>query len=254
MKLHTQILGEGQNIVILHGFLGMGDNWKSISKHLAKGDYQIHLPDARNHGKSPHSEDFTYELMVDDLKTYFEDHQLKDVILIGHSMGGKTAMQFASKHPDFVKSLIVVDISPKLYHPHHDDILSCLKTLKDSRLDSRSEAEDILKEKIKDQGVRLFLLKNLKRESDNTLSLKPNVDVFISNRYEIGRALPEHFRFDGPTLFIKGENSSYIRSKDIKLIQEHFPEAKIKSVSKAGHWLHAENPKEFLDIIYNFES
>jgi len=252
MKLHSQILGKGQPIVILHGFLGMGDNWKSISKKMAEDHYEVHLPDARNHGKSAHSEDFTYELMVDDLKTYFEDHNLNQIILIGHSMGGKTAMQFASKYPDKVNKLIVVDISPKLYQPHHDEILNSLKQLQNNKLDSRREAENILKEKIKDQGLRLFLLKNLKREPDNSLSLKPNIDVFLKNRYEIGRALPKNCFFKGPTLFVKGENSSYIREKDSKLIAKHFSNYKLDVVSNSGHWVHAENPKGFLEKIYAF--
>lgn len=250
MKLHSQIIGKGKPIVILHGFLGMGDNWKSISKKLAENSFEVYLPDARNHGKSPHSDYFTYELMVKDLKKYFDDHNLNDVLLIGHSMGGKTAMHFASEHPEKVSKLIVVDISPKLYQPHHDEILNSLKQLQTKKLNSRGEAEDILKEKIKDQGVRLFLLKNLKREPDNSLSLKPNIEVFLKNRYEIGKALPENFTFEGPTLFISGENSTYISSNDAKLIEKHFPNCKIETVSKAGHWVHAENPKEFLEKIY----
>lgn len=252
MKLHSQILGKGQAVVILHGFLGMGDNWKTISKKMAEDHYEVHLPDARNHGKSAHSEEFTYELMVDDLKTYFEDHNLKDVILIGHSMGGKTAMQFASKYPKKICKLIVVDISPKLYQPHHDEILDSLKRLQTSKLDSRSEAEHILKDKIKDQGIRLFLLKNLKREADHRLSLKPNIDVFLKNRHEIGRALPENCFYEGPTLFLSGENSSYIREKDSKLISRHFTDYNIEIVSNSGHWIHAENPKEFLEKVYAF--
>ena len=254
MKLHTQIIGKGQAIVILHGYLGMGDNWKSISKKLAKENYEVHLPDARNHGKSPHNKNFSYELMTEDLKTYCDDHNLKNVILIGHSMGGKTAMHFASKHPDLVKKLIVVDISPKHYQPHHDDILNSLKQLQSNKLNSRTEAEEILKAKIRDQGVRLFLLKNLKRETDNTLSLKPNINAFLVNRDEIGKALPEHYSFDGPTLFISGENSSYIKNEDTSLIARHFPNFKIEIIHSAGHWVHAENPSAFLNKINDFIS
>jgi pimeloyl-ACP methyl ester carboxylesterase len=187
MKLHTQILGSGQPIVILHGFLGMGDNWKTISKNMAGKNFEVHLPDARNHGKSPHSDEFGYEFMVEDLKIYFDNHNLKNVILIGHSMGGKTTMQFACKYPKDVDRLIVVDIAPKFYQPHHEDILNSLKQLQINKLDSRADAEHILKEKIEDKGVRLFLLKNLKRLSDNSLSLKPNIDVFLNNRMRLER-------------------------------------------------------------------
>jgi pimeloyl-ACP methyl ester carboxylesterase len=253
MKLNTQILGKGEPLLIIHGFLGMGDNWKTIAKKLAN-DYEVHIPDMRNHGKSPHSSDFTYEIMVEDIKEYLDTHQLQKVNLIGHSMGGKIAMQFASNHPGRVKKLIVVDIAPKLYQPHHDDILNSLKKLKESRLTSRTEAEDILSEKIDNQGVRLFLLKNLKREEDNSLSLKPNVDVFLQNRHEIGRALPEDCLFEGKTLFIKGENSSYIRTNDEKIISKHFSNYKIVSIKKSGHWVHAENPKDFLSNLSDFLS
>jgi pimeloyl-ACP methyl ester carboxylesterase len=251
MKLNTQIQGQGKPMLILHGFLGMGDNWRSVSKNLSE-EYEVHTPDMRNHGKSPHSENFTYEIMVEDVKNYIDSHELKKVVLIGHSMGGKIAMQFASKYPEYLSHLIVVDISPKLYQPHHDDILNSLKDLKDSHLSSRKEAEDKLAERITDKGVRLFLLKNLKREEDHTLSLKPNIDVFIKNRYEIGRALPEECHFRGKTLFIKGENSSYIRDKDEKLIAKHFPDYNIKSISKSGHWVHAENPDDFIKTLLSF--
>jgi pimeloyl-ACP methyl ester carboxylesterase len=252
MKLHTQIIGKGHPIVILHGFLGMGDNWKSISKKLADDNYEIHLPDARNHGKSPHSDNFTYELMAQDLYTYFQDHSLKKVILIGHSMGGKTAMYFASKHPEMVKKLIVVDISPRFYEPHHDDILNSLKLLQSKKLKSRTEAEQILEQKIKDKGVRLFLLKNLKRETDNTLSLKPNIDVFLKNKDEIGKELPENLAFEGSSLFLGGENSNYIAEKDTVLIAKHFSNFRIEKIQNAGHWVHAENPRIFLEKLKSF--
>jgi len=251
MKLNTQIYGKGQPIVILHGFLGMGDNWKSIAKKLSER-FEVHLPDMRNHGKSPHSSDFTYEDMVNDVKNYIEHHHLKEIILIGHSMGGKIAMLFSSLHSEFVSKLVVVDISPKKYQPHHDDILQSLKLLKESHLSSRIEAEDILSQKIKDKGVRLFLLKNLKREADNTLSLKPNIDVFLENRHEIGRALSEDATYLGEILFIKGENSAYIRDNDEKLISKHFTDYSIKVIDNAGHWVHAENPKGFLETVLNF--
>ena len=252
MKLHTQITGEGKKLVILHGFLGMGDNWKSLSKQYAKAGFEVHLPDMRNHGKSPHHDVFNYDEMAKDIHEYFETYQIEDAVLIGHSMGGKIAMQFAATHPALLSHLIIVDISPKLYHPHHDNILSSLKALKSKKLTSRNDADDILKEKIPEQGVRLFLLKNLKRDDNNILSLKPNVDVFLANRSEIGKALPKDFVYEGKTIFIKGEKSSYIRDKNKKLINEHFPNHKIISIPNAGHWVHAENPKHFFKETMNF--
>lgn len=251
MRLHTQISGKGKPIIILHGFLGMGDNWKSISKKLSES-FEVHLPDIRNHGKSDHHSSFNYDVMVDDMVEYFNTHQIKDAILIGHSMGGKIAMQFAAQNPKMVSQLIVVDISPKIYHPHHDHILKSLKLLKSQKLTSRKEADDVLKENIKEPGIRLFLMKNLKREENNTLTVKSNVDAFIQNRKEIGKALPKSCFYSGPTLFIKGEKSFYIREKDKDLISRHFPNSQIVSVENAGHWVHAENPDMFLKTTLDF--
>lgn len=252
MKLHTQISGDGKPLIILHGFLGMGDNWKSLSKQYIKKGFEVHLLDMRNHGKSPHSNNFNYDVMVEDIYEYFTFHKIEKAAVIGHSMGGKIAMQFASKYPECLSELIIVDISPKLYHPHHDEILESLKLLQTKKLTSRQDADDVLKIKIKEQGVRLFLLKNLKREDDNSLTLKPNIDVFLKNRKEIGRELPENCIYHSKTLFIKGAQSHYIREKDQKLIQKHFPNFKISTVPNAGHWVHAENPTDFLKTSLSF--
>ncbi|MBS3737627.1 alpha/beta fold hydrolase [Mesohalobacter halotolerans] len=254
MKLHSQITGKGHPLIILHGFLGMGDNWKTLSKAYAKSGYEVHLIDLRNHGKSPHSDDFNYAVMADDIYKYFNDKSLKNAILIGHSMGGKVAMFFACQYPELLSHLIVVDIAPRYYAPHHDDILESLKTLQQTHLTSRKEAENILKEKIDNNGVRMFLLKNLKRENNNTLSLKPNIDVFTNNKENIGQALPEDFTYEGKTLFIKGEHSNYISNVDNKLINSHFSNNKIETISKAGHWVHAENPQAFLRKTLDFIS
>jgi pimeloyl-ACP methyl ester carboxylesterase len=168
MKLNTQITGTGKDLVIIHGFLGMGDNWRSLSKSFAAEGYRVHTPDMRNHGKSPHDDNFSYAIMAEDVKSYFEDHEISKAILIGHSMGGKIAMFFASKYPELLEKLIIVDISPKHYEPHHDQILDSLLELKNKHLSSRKEAEEILEKNIKNDGIRLFVLKNLKRISDNT--------------------------------------------------------------------------------------
>jgi len=254
MKLHSQISGKGQALVILHGFLGMGDNWKTLSKAYAEAGYEVHLLDLRNHGKSPHSDEFDYKIMAEDVKAYFESKNLNNAILIGHSMGGKVAMFFACQYPNLLSHLIVVDISPRYYEPHHDDILESLKTLQNTKLTSRKEAENILKEKISNSGIRMFLLKNLKRDDDNTLNLKPNIDAFINNKENIGQSLPIDFTFNGKTLFIKGERSDYILNKDKRLINRHFKHNKIETISKAGHWVHAENPQSFLSKTLEFIS
>ena len=252
MKLHTQILGTGEDIVILHGFLGMGDNWRTLSKSFASEGYRVHTPDMRNHGKSPHKETFSYDDMAEDLKDYFSDHGITKAILIGHSMGGKIAMFFATKYEYLIKKLIIVDISPKAYKPHHDEILKSLADLKQQSLSSRKEAEIILKQHIDNNGLRLFLLKNLKRNTDNTLSIKPNIEAFTANKHYIGEALPQSSHTKADTLFIKGGTSDYLNQSDELLIDQHFTNAKITTIENAGHWVHAENPKAFFDIVINF--
>lgn len=252
MLLHSQILGSGEAFVILHGFLGMSDNWKTLGTRWAEDGYEVHLLDQRNHGRSFHSDDFSYELMSADLKRYCIEHDLKQIILLGHSMGGKVAMQFATSHPEMVLKLIVADISPKAYSSHHQDILKALSSLDFSKIKSRGAAEDVLSEYIKDLGTRLFLLKNLYRKTKNELALRINLPILSEKIEEVGVALPEEAIFKGDTLFLRGEKSGYIEPMDEILIKKHFPNAKINTVSNAGHWLHAENPEEFYDNVMNF--
>jgi len=161
MLLHSRIEGEGKPMVIIHGFLGMSDNWKTLGTQFANEGYQVHALDLRNHGKSFHADDFSYEIMVEDVKQYFEFHQLKDVLLLGHSMGGKAAMLLATTYPELVSKLIVGDIGTKYYAPHHQTILAALNAVDFSKKPSRAEVEEIVSGYIKDFGTRQFLLKNL---------------------------------------------------------------------------------------------
>ncbi|MDX1761600.1 MAG: alpha/beta fold hydrolase [Christiangramia sp.] len=252
MKLHSTILGEGKPFLILHGFLGMSDNWKTIGKQFAKDGFQVHLIDQRNHGKSPHSDDFSYQLLADDIRDYCEEHGLKDIILLGHSMGGKTAMLTASDNQDLVSKLIIVDIAPKYYAPHHQQILKGLTALDEAKLSSRGDAEDFLKEFIPETGVRLFLLKNLYWKTKGQLSLKLNLAALKANIENIGEALPIEKSYQGPALFIKGGNSDYITAEDEEVIKRQFPFAEIHSIPDAGHWVHAENMKAFYEAVIRF--
>ena len=252
MKLHSTILGEGKPFLILHGFLGMSDNWKTLGKKFAKEGFQVHLIDQRNHGKSPHSDQFSYALMAKDIKEYCEANNLENIILLGHSMGGKTAMLTACENEDLVEKLIIVDIAPKYYAPHHKQILEGLTALDDARLTSRGDAEDFLKDYIPETGVRLFLLKNLYWKTKEQLSLKLNLDVLKDNIENIGEALPEDKSYPGATLFIKGENSDYIDSDDRNNIKRQFPKAEIQEIKNSGHWVHAENMDEFFKAVMRF--
>ncbi|GAA4314198.1 alpha/beta fold hydrolase [Pontixanthobacter gangjinensis] len=252
MKLHSTILGEGKPFLILHGFLGMSDNWKTLGKQFAKDGFQVHLIDQRNHGKSPHSDDFSYKLLADDIREYCEKHELEEIILLGHSMGGKTAMLTACENQGLVAKLIVVDIAPKYYAPHHQQILKGLTALDEAKLSSRGDAEDFLKEFIPETGVRLFLLKNLYWKTKEQLSLKLNLDALKANIENVGEALPIDRSYDGPAFFIKGGNSGYITAEDEEAIKRQFPFAEIISIPDAGHWVHAENMEAFYKAVIRF--
>lgn len=252
MILHSQIIGNGTPFIFLHGFLGMGDNWKSLGNQFAENGFQAHLVDQRNHGRSFHSEEMSYEAMAEDLKKYSDHHKLENFILLGHSMGGKTAMFFAVKYPELVSKLIVADIAPKAYPRHHEDILKALSELDFSTLKSRGEAEDFLSKEIKHEGTRLFLLKNLYWKKKGELGLRLNLPVLTEKIDAVGKALPNGTKFEGKTLFLKGSKSKYIQAADEVLIEKHFPKAEVKTVSNAGHWLHAENPSEFYQIVNDF--
>jgi esterase len=252
MKLHSNILGEGKPLLILHGFLGMSDNWKTLGKDFAEAGYQVHLIDQRNHGRSPHSEEFNYLLLAKDVKAYIDAHALEECVLMGHSMGGKTAMTAASLFPNLFEKLIVVDIAPKYYAPHHQQILEGLTAINNANLSSRGDAEELLAGYIKEAAVRLFLLKNLYWKKKEQLALRMNLESLIENIEEVGQALPEDYSFGKPTLFIKGERSNYIKEEDEQLIKKHFPEAVITGIPKAGHWVHAENKKAFFEAVMHF--
>ncbi|WP_424493133.1 alpha/beta fold hydrolase [Salinimicrobium sp. GXAS 041] len=252
MKLHANIIGEGKPLLILHGFLGMSDNWKTLGRKFADAGYQVHLIDQRNHGRSPHSEEFSYLLLAKDVKEYIDTQGLKNSILLGHSMGGKTAMLAASLFPHVIEELIVVDIAPKYYAPHHQQILEGLQAVNKAELSSRGEAEELLAEYVKEPAVRLFLLKNLHWKTKEHLGLRLNLDALVNNIEAIGEALPQDQKYDKPTLFIKGESSKYIQKEDEALIKRHFPSSEILVIPKAGHWVHAENKTAFYDAVMRF--
>ena len=245
MVLHSKIIGEGKPLLILHGYFGMGDNWKSHANKFAEDGFQVHLIDQRNHGRSFHSDDFNYELLVEDLLAYIEYHQLEKVNLLGHSMGGKTAMLFAVEYPEHIKKLIVADISPREYPPHHHDILNALNSIDFSVQNSRKLVDDKLAELIPQVGIRQFLLKNTYWREKGQIDFRFNLISLTENNIEVGAALPSFTIFEGDTLFLRGGNSDYITTEDESLINAHFPKANVKTIENAGHWLHAENPKDF---------
>lgn len=244
MNLHSTITGTGKPLLILHGFLGMGDNWKSLARDFAGEGFEVHLIDQRNHGRSPHSDEFSYQLLAEDVKNYMEQKNIGKATIIGHSMGGKTLMKFLVTYPKKVNDAIVVDIAPKYYAPHHQQILAGLNHLNTMHLTSRSQAEDEMKKYISHPGILQFLLKNLYWEGKEKLALRMNLSGLEKNIDEIGKALGNG-TFEEPVLFVAGSTSDYITSDDKALVRRHFPKAQIIAIKDAGHWVHAEKKEEF---------
>lgn len=250
--LHSKIIGTGKPLLILHGFLGMSDNWKTLGSKYAENGFQSHLIDQRNHGKSFHSEDFNYDLLSDDLKAYMKYHHIEKASIIGHSMGGKTAMQFACAHSEMTEKLIVADISPKYYPPHHQDIINGLSAIDFKKIGSRGEADKELEKHLGDFGTRQFLLKNLYWVEKGVLAFRFNLPVLSARMEEIGDNISTTALFEGDTLFLKGDASEYVIEADLPEIKRHFSNAKIDIIDNAGHWVHAANPKQFFEKSLNF--
>ena len=249
--LHSQVKGQGPPLVVLHGLLGMSDNWKTHAKAWA-AHFEVHLLDLRNHGRSFHSDTFSYPDMVADLEHYVSHHNLQPFVLLGHSMGGKLAMWYATTYPQRVQKLIVADMAPRSYPVHHQTILTGLMDLHQNHPSSRQEADNRLATYVPDGPTRQFLLKNLMRTAPDRLALRPNVLVLQQEIEQVMEALPDENSYAGPTLFVRGENSDYVQPQDHPQIYAQFPQARIHTLARAGHWLHAENPMDFAATIQGF--
>lgn len=250
MKLHYRKLGAGRPLIILHGLFGSSDNWQTLGKTFAE-DFEVYFVDQRNHGHSPHSEDFSYELMAADLAELIEDIGLSDVNIIGHSMGGKTTIEFAKTHGHLIDKMIIADISHKKYPSHHDQILAGLNAIDLSEISSRGAADKALQQYVPELGVRQFLLKNLYWVEKGQLGWRINIPV-LTEKIENILGLIEFDQIDVETLFIRGGKSNYILTSDYPALKEKFPNSEIYTIESSGHWLHAESPKEFYETVMNF--
>lgn len=248
MKLFVQTHGDGFPLVILHGLFGSSDNWQTLAKRFA-GHFRVYAIDQRNHGRSPHSEIQSYAVMSGDLLEFFRDHGLSEAFVVGHSMGGKTAMQFALDHPTMVRKLVVVDIAPKEYSARHDHILEALTGLDLSQYHSRSEIENSLAPKIASSATRQFLMKNLHR-TDQGFAWKINLEAIYSSYDEMNRAIAGS-PFSNPVLFIHSLTSGYLDQKDLPAIRALFPSGRFVGLN-VGHWIHAESPDDFHRIVLDF--
>jgi len=251
MKLFLRKYGTGEPLIIMHGLFGTSDNWNTLAKNYGE-HFTTYVVDMRNHGQSPHSDEWNYDVMADDIIELMDSENIKTANIIGHSMGGKTAMFLACKFPDRVSKLVVTDIAPKYYAPHHQEIIDALKSVDLTTVSARKEVEQHIEDKIPEPGVRQFLLKSLYWNDDKQLAWRFNLDVISNNINNVGEELPRTYHYEGPTLFIRGSKSHYITDNDIDQIIEHFPAARLTTIDNAGHWIHAEQPKDFLDITMDF--
>lgn len=252
--LHARIYGEdkpGTPLLVMHGLFGMSDNWGSFGREFGE-KMPIHLIDLRNHGQSFHDDDMSLPAMVNDLEAYIQHHGLQEVDILGHSLGGKVAMQYAITKPTGIRKLIVVDIAPKAYPPHHQKILEALTAVKIEELHNRKEVEEQLRQYLSETGVIQFLLKNVYIKEDRTLGWRFNLKTLTEKYTEFITVGVESGVYQGETLFLAGEKSNYILPEDYPMIKEMFPDSSVERVPNAGHWVQAENPKVFNEKVAQF--
>ncbi|MFN4085183.1 MAG: alpha/beta fold hydrolase [Spirosomataceae bacterium] len=251
IPLHFRQIGEGQPLILHHGIFGSSDNLMTVSRSLADRGYAVYALDARNHGQSPRSPLFNYPAMAADVEQFLVEHQLDQVTLVGHSMGGKVAMQYVATYARAAR-LVVVDIAPKFYPVHHDHIIQALLAVPLAEIQSRKEAEEILARHIAKADERQFILKNLYRREDGQFDWRINVPVLAQEIYQVGGDVLPPGTYSLPALFLAGSDSSYILKEDEKTIHQLFPQAQIQTIAGAGHWVHAQQPQAFVDAIDHF--
>lgn len=254
MQLHYQAYGEaGHPLLILHGLLGESGNWHTLGSRAFAEHFRVYALDQRNHGRSPHTDVFDYPSMAADVVAFMESQGLGSAHLLGHSMGGKTAMHVALAHPERVDRLVVVDMAPRAYRPHHAELLEALRSLDLASYSSRGEIDTALARQVPSAPIRQFLLKNLSYDKDTgTYRWQMNLEGIYHNYENLNAAVENHRTFEGPVLFVRGGNSEYVRDEDTAAIKNLFPEARIATVPGAGHWVHAEAPKAFAQIVTDF--
>lgn len=252
--LHSKIYGQdkpGTPLLVFHGLFGMLDNWGSFGKEMAEY-FPVHLIDLRNHGKSFHSDDMSHNDLAEDILNYMNEFQIETANLLGHSLGGKAVMQFSILHPEKVNKLIVVDITTKAYPPHHQGIIKALQSVDFDVVASRQEAEEILSQYIPEKSVIQFLAKNIYWTDERKLTWRFNLKTlaekyndFVANAIKFGV-------FEGETLFLAGAKSHYILPQDLLLLKQQFPNFNLTTIANAGHWVQAENPKDFNEAVKKF--
>ena len=251
VPLFSKVYGDGAPLIILHGLFGMGDNWVTHAKNWAEMGWEVHAVDQRNHGRSPHHTVHNYDVMASDLEAYMDAKGLKTAVILGHSMGGKTAMHFAVSRPERVRALVVVDIAPKAYPIHHQGYINAMKSVDFDAVKSRGAVDAVLAKSVENAGIRQFFMKSLYWVTKEKLTFRFNLDALEDQLQEVGTPL-EFGYFDRPTLFIAGGASGYIAAEDEDAILDHFPAAHIETIANAGHWVHAEAREPFSALVVDF--
>ncbi len=253
MKLFFREFGAGQPVIILHGLFGQSDNWVTVGRRIAD-QFHVYIPDQRNHGQSPHTSVHSFPAMADDLAAFIEDHNIENPVLIGHSMGGKTAMTYALENPGRVKKLAVIDISPRKYPERitHTQVISQMLSIDLEKVTTRSEVEKILSSRIADTRVRMFILKNLYYKIHGKLAWRLNLEAINQSMDLLFDSVTSENIYSGPSLFIRGGKSDYVPDADIPMIKKLFPETVVKTISGATHWVHADAPEELCSLLSEF--
>jgi pimeloyl-ACP methyl ester carboxylesterase len=251
VNLSYRLYGSGVPLLILHGLFGSGTNWRSVATQLG-ANFSVYTIDLRNHGESSWSAEMNYPAMAEDVREFIEAHGLGAVHILGHSMGGKVAMEFTARYPGHVKRLVVVDITPRKYGGDHDEILEAMRSIDPAIAPSRSSIDASLAGKVPDSAVRAFLLTNLKRQESGGYHWKINLEAIRDQYKNLTEAVAVNARVDKPVLFILGGRSSYVSEEDRARIRKVFIDAEFVTIRHAGHWVHADAPDEFVAHIRSF--
>jgi pimeloyl-ACP methyl ester carboxylesterase len=251
LNLYHRTIGEGKPLIILHGLFGSSENWMTLGNVFSKS-YKVIMVDLRNHGQSPHSDQWDYASMAEDVYILCEQLGLKKINLLGHSMGGKVGMTLPDKYPELIDKLVVADIAPKHYPIRHRQIIDGLLAIDIKNISNRKEADTQLSSYISELGIRMFLLKNLDKNHEGGFNWKLNLNAISNHLDNVGLATLPKNKIDIPSLFVRGINSDYVSDDDIMEIRKHYSRSTVETIGNAGHWIHAEQPEAFAKTVLDF--
>ena len=254
MKLFYRNFGAGQPLIVLHGLFGISDNWIPFGKIMAQKNFNVYIPDLRNHGQSPHCDTFNYQSMLIDLEDFINDNRIYNPIILGHSMGGKIAMHYALKNPSKLNKLIIIDVSLRTYtkKTHHIALANAMLSIDFAIAKTRADIEKQLLPDISDKRIRNFLMKNIKRKDKYSYAWKINMESIYNNIDNVYEGINIESVFEEPTIFVRGGISTYVSEDDYPKIKKHFPNSRIHTIENASHWVQADAPEQFISIINDF--